>query len=86
MHTRALQTSSYGDFATGFEDAGGGTEALFVEPGIAHAVAIAMDIKSGSRGVGAVCSMRTERVDNGAEFAVVQFAATRHCPPFGLLG
>ena len=66
MHTGALETSSDGDFASGFEDAGGGAESLFVELWISHAAAIATDVKSASRGVGTVCGMRTERTDNGA--------------------
>jgi hypothetical protein len=66
VHTGALETSSDGDLASGFEDAGGGAEALFVELWIAHAVAIAMDVKSASHGVGTVCGMRTERMDDGA--------------------
>ena len=66
MHTGALETSSDGDFASGFEDAGRGAEALFVELWIPHAVAIAIDVKPASRSVSAGGSMRTERADDGA--------------------
>ena len=86
MHPGALETSSDGDFASGFEDSGRGAEALFVELWIAHAVAIAIDVKSASGGIWGVFSMGTERADNGEEFALVQFRATRGCPLFGLRG
>ncbi len=86
VHSGAFETSSDGDFAAGFEDAGRGAEALFVELWIPHAVAIAIDIKSASGGIGADCGMGAERADNGVEFTVVQFGATRSGPLFGLLG
>ena len=84
MHTGALETGSYGNFASRFKDAGRGAEALFVKLWIPHAAAIAKEVKSASGGIGAVSDMRTERTDNGAKFAVVQFCATRCCPLFGL--
>ena len=66
VHPGALETSSDGDFASGFEDARRSAEALFVELWIAHAVAIARDIKSAPGSIGAVSGMRTERMNNGA--------------------
>ena len=57
---------------------------MFVELRIRHAVTVAKDIKPASRGIGARSGMRTERPENGAEFAVVQFRATHCCPLFGL--
>ena len=66
MHTGALETSSNSDFASGFEYAGRGAEALFVELWIPHALAIAKEIESASGSIGAISGMRTERTDNGA--------------------
>ena len=86
MHAGAFETGPDGDFASGFEDAGRGAEALPVELRIAHAVAIAIDVKSAPGSIVAVCGIRTESRDNGAQFAVVQFRATGCCPLFGLFG
>ena len=66
MHPGALETSSDGDFASRFEDAGRGTETLSVELWIPHAVAIAIDVESAPGSIGAGSGMRTERVNNGA--------------------
>ena len=57
-----------------------------MEPWIPHAVTIAIDVKAASGTLGAVCGITTERTDDRAEFAVVQFRATRGRPLFGLFG
>jgi|HubBroStandDraft_5_1064220.scaffolds.fasta_scaffold1332037_1 hypothetical protein len=85
MHSGALEASSDGDFASGFEDAGRGTEALFVELCISHAVAIAMNVESAASGIGGVGDIGPEHTNNGVQFAVVQLRATRGCSLFGLV-
>jgi len=84
MHPGALETSSDGGFASGFEDTGRGADALFLELWIPHAVAITKDVKSAPGSIGAVSLMGTERTDNSAKFAAVQFCASCCCPLFGL--
>jgi hypothetical protein len=57
VHSGPLERGGDGEFAAGFDDAGGSTETLRVELWIAHALPIAVDVLKTSAGIVAALGM-----------------------------
>src|SRR5438067_12213487 len=71
VHASPLEACSDHHFASRFEDAGGGTQTLSVKLRVAHASAIAEDIQRTLCRLGRGIGVGSERVDVGADVAVI---------------
>src|ERR1035438_1733621 len=86
VHASAFEACPDHHFASRLKDAGGGTQSLGVKLWVAHAGAIVKDVHGA---FGRLCrgsSMGFESVDDGVQFAIIQFSAARRCPWFAFAG
>src|ERR1022692_2039837 len=86
VHASPLKPGTDRHFAAGLEDAGGGTETLGAKFRVTHASAIVEDVQRAFGGLGAGSEMGTESVDDGMQFALIEFRAARRCPWFAFAG
>src|SRR5207302_11348765 len=68
-----------------FEDSGRGTKTLSVELRVAHASAVVEDVHGTLGGFGE-SGMGAERMDNGAQVALIQFCTARRSPQVAFAG
>src|ERR1039457_7159387 len=82
VHASPLKPGTDRHFAAGLEDAGGGTETLGAKFRVTHASAIVEDVQRAFGGLGAGSEMGTESVDDGMQFALIEFGPARRAPWF----
>lgn len=86
VHASPLEPGTDNHFATGFENPGRGTKTLGVKLRVAHASAVVEDVHRTLDRLGGESGMGAERVNNGVQFAIVQFSAASRCPLFAFAG
>jgi len=81
-----FQPGSDHHLASGLEDTGGGAQTLGVKLPVAHASTIVEDVERAFGRLGEGSGMRSKSVDDGVQFAIIQFSAARRCPLFAFAG
>ena len=86
VHASPFEPGADHYFAPSLEDAGGGAQTLGVKLRVAHASAIVDNVQRAFGRFGGASRMGAERMDDGMQFAIVQFRATRRGPLFAFAG
>ena len=80
VHAGPLESGSDRYFASGLENAGGGTQTLCLELWVAHATPVANNVGGTFCRFNGGADIGPEGADDGAQLSVVQFGAARRCP------
>src|ERR1700686_2672912 len=86
VHASPFEPGPDRHFAASLQDAGGRAETLGVKFRVAHASAIAKDVERALDRLGRGSGMGAKRVDDGVQFASIQFRASLRRPCLACAG
>ena len=80
MHTGAFEARANGNLASGLDDAGGSTQALGVELGIAHTLSVGLEIMETATRLMGARDLAADGIEQSPESSGVEFFLAVCCP------